>query len=328
MKVRLTQLDGKLPNLALMKLAYWHRAKGDEVTLTRRVTPELFEPDYDVVYASAIFKFTAAKIKRFRQQWPGAIIGGTGVGGTQTVEDIIGHEYEHIDYADYPDYRPSLGFTQRGCRMKCKFCVVPLKEGKPRSVNTVADIWRGEGHPKHLHLLDNDFFGQDEWKDRLNEVRAGNFKICLNQGFNVRLITEEGAEALASVDYRDDQFKRRRLYTAWDNQKDEKVFLRGIGRLIDAGIRPDHIMVYMLVGFAKGETFEQIKRRFDAMVDLGLLPYPMVYDRTRKDLLAFQRWAVTGLYRAVPWRDYQGSRRRERLDTALAPPSLIGMAAE
>jgi hypothetical protein len=37
--------------------------------------------------------------------------------------------------------------------------VVPRKEGKPRSVNTIADIWRGKPWPKHLHLLDNDFFG-------------------------------------------------------------------------------------------------------------------------------------------------------------------------
>ncbi len=26
MNVRLTQIDGKLPNLALMKLAHWHRS--------------------------------------------------------------------------------------------------------------------------------------------------------------------------------------------------------------------------------------------------------------------------------------------------------------
>ena len=39
MKVRLTQLDGKLPNLALMKLAHWHRAQGDEVHLVRTFRP-------------------------------------------------------------------------------------------------------------------------------------------------------------------------------------------------------------------------------------------------------------------------------------------------
>ena len=33
-RVRITQLDGKLPNLALMKLSHWHKSKGDEVYFT------------------------------------------------------------------------------------------------------------------------------------------------------------------------------------------------------------------------------------------------------------------------------------------------------
>lgn len=30
----------------------------------------------------------------------------------------------------------------------------------------------------------------------------------------------------------------------------------------------------------------------------------MPYDQTRRDLKAFQRWAVTGLYKAVPFENY------------------------
>ena len=30
MKIGLIQIDGKMPNLALMKLASWHRKKGDK----------------------------------------------------------------------------------------------------------------------------------------------------------------------------------------------------------------------------------------------------------------------------------------------------------
>jgi len=36
--VRITQLDGKLPNLALMRLAAWHHAQGDAVYWERGVT--------------------------------------------------------------------------------------------------------------------------------------------------------------------------------------------------------------------------------------------------------------------------------------------------
>ena len=306
--VRITQLDGALPNIALMKLAHFHRAQGDDVQVTREIERSLFEPRYDKVYGSAIFKFSEERIARFRTEWPEAVLGGTGTGNPTTVEEVIGHDpYEHYDYAGW-DVDYSIGFTQRGCRLRCKFCVVPTKEGKNRSVNTIADIWRGAPHPKKLHLLDNDFFGQarEDWEARVEEIVSGGFRVCLSQGINVRLIDDAACAALARMEYRDTKFTRRRLYTAWDNLGDEKVFFRGVEKLEKAGIPPKHLMAYMLIGFDSRETWEAIWHRFNRMVELGIKPYPMVYDRSRKDLTAFQRWVNLGLYRIVPWDEYRG----------------------
>lgn len=306
--VRITQLDGALPNIALMKLAHYHRAQGDDVQVTREIERSLFEPRYDKVYGSAIFKFSEERIARFRAEWPEAVLGGTGTGNPATVEEVIGHDpYEHYDYAGW-DVDYSIGFTQRGCRLRCKFCVVPTKEGKNRSVNTIADIWRGAPHPKKLHLLDNDFFGQarEDWEARVDEIVSGGFRVCLSQGINVRLIDDAACAALARMEYRDTKFTRRRLYTAWDNLGDEKVFFRGVEKLDKAGIPPKHLMAYMLIGFDKRETWEAIWHRFNRMVELGIKPYPMVYDRSRKDLTGFQRWVNLGLYRVVPWSEYRG----------------------
>ena len=306
MNIRLTQLDGALPNLALMKLAHWHRAQGDNVTLTRQIHPDFFEPTYDKVYGSSIFSFSQERLMRFQRQWPNAIVGGTGTPFSHTVEDLIGGEYEYHDYTDYPDVDYSIGFTQRGCRLACKFCVVPKKEGKPRSVNTIAEIWRGKPHPKKLHLLDNDFFGNPDWRKRISEIRGGKFRVCLSQGINVRLINQEAAESLATIEYRDTKFQERRLYTAWDNLGDERVFFRGVDLLEAAGVPPKHLMAYMLCGYDKIETWDRIWTRFNKMVDRGIMPYPMVYDGKRKDLKAFQRWVIMGLYRIIPWEEYTG----------------------
>lgn len=322
--VRITQLDGALPNLALMKLAHWHKARGDQVHVTRRIDREIFEPPYDVVYGSAIFSFSAERIARFEREWPGAILGGTGTGSPTTVEQIIGaEEYELYDYEGYPDFDESIGYTQRGCRLKCKFCVVPQKEGKNHSVNTIEQIWRGAPYPRKLHLLDNDFFGQAQWRDRIREIRDGGFKVCLSQGVNVRLIDDEACEALASIEYRCTKFRERRLYTAWDNLRDERVFFAGVERLQRAGIPPKQLMVYMLIGYDPLETWDRIWHRFNRMVALGVKPYPMVYEkRSRPDLRAFQRWVVTGLYRAIPFDQYRVNMRagedksRHQLDLA------------
>lgn len=310
MRVRLTQIDGSLPNLALMKLAHWHRSRGDEVHFTRSVTRDLFEPDYDRVYGSVLFEFSEARLGIFKKTWPGAMIGGSGAGSHLlrfTVEELIGGEYERYDYSDYPEFADSIGFTQRGCRLNCGFCQVRTKEGKPRSVNTIADIWRGNPWPKRLRLLDNDFFGQprEQWQARIREIRDGGFRVNITQGINIRLIDDDCAQALASIQYRDTKFERRKLYTAWDNLKDERVFFRGVECLRRAGIPPTHLRVYMLVGYDAAETWSRIFYRFERMTEMGIEPFVMVKDRSRLDLRAFQRWANLGLYRIVPWAEYR-----------------------
>jgi hypothetical protein len=160
-----------------------------------------------------------------------------------TVEQLIGRPYESYDYSGYPDFTPSIGFTQRGCRLGCRLCLVRQKEGSPQSVNSIYDIWRGEPWPRKLHILNNDFFGVPEWRDRIREMQEGKFRVCLSQGINVRMITEEAAAALASIQYRDTKFKERWLYTAWDNIGDEKKFYAGVARLEAAGI-PHHICAH------------------------------------------------------------------------------------
>jgi hypothetical protein len=182
-----------------MKLAHWHRSQAHTVTLIRRRRRELFDPPYDKVYASAIFSESQKFFFQIKSDWPNAIFGGTGTTNLQTVESIIGNDYEFYDYQDYPHFKESIGFTKRGCRLSCKFCVVPQKEGKPYFLNSIYDIWRGSPHPRKLHLLDNDFFGHDSWRDHIREIIDGNFRVCLSQGINVRMITNETAEALASI---------------------------------------------------------------------------------------------------------------------------------
>jgi hypothetical protein len=313
--VRLTQLDGVLPSLPLMKLSAWHKARGDHVHFSRSPYRSPTEPQYDRVYGSAIFSFSAKRVERFKAEFPDAIIGGTyDITNTNTVEDIVG-DFDGLDYSLWPDFTASIGFTQRGCRLKCGFCVVPRKEGKPRHAATIKDIWRGKPWPKHLHLLDNDFFGvpEEQWQARIEEIRKGGFKVSFTQGVNVRAITQETAEALASVHYSDDQFKRRTLYCAWDNLGDERAFFRGVDILRDAGIPSSHLMAYMLIGYDRRESWERVLYRFHKMADIGIRPFPMVYgDRGRglpgdlpgRTLAQFQRWAVRRFYTVTPFAEY------------------------
>ncbi|HYF57177.1 MAG TPA: hypothetical protein VEA41_23205 [Salinarimonas sp.] len=304
----LIHADGAFPNLALMRLARFFRDSGESVRLVRGRGRELWDSEPGEVYGSSIFAFSGPKRAAIEREWGAVRWGGTGVDLKSSLTEISAQDWERVkpDYSIYPSYQASIGFTQRGCRLSCKFCVVPEKEGKPKAVNSIWDIYRGDNYPRRVLLLDNDFFGQprDAWRERLREIREGCFRVAFCQGINIRQMDEETSRALAETDYWDNEFKRRRIYTAWDNVREESAFRRGLEMLTGAGIPAGRIMVYMLVGFAKGETMDEILYRFNTITGLGCMAYPMVFNNADPKLKALQRWACRGLYKSVPWEQY------------------------
>lgn len=324
--VLLLQLDGSIPNLALMRIAAYHRQRGDKIEF--RAPPKslsiqsgLWDERHDKVYASLIFDKSRPYARELLEVRPDAIIGGSGWDLHRKVEDI-GITDQGLDYSLYPSWPHSIGFTQRGCRLKCSFCRVPVMEGKVKEVATVYDIWRGEPWPRHLLLLDNDFFGQENWRKRIVEIVDGGFKVCWNQGFNVRLIDDEHAEAIASTRYYDDQFKTKRLYTAWDNRRDEERLFRNLELLVRHGVDPDDIVVYMLIGYdhdtkqARPFLTEDDFYRHRRLRDFGCRPYPMPFCRPR-ELVRFQTWAIGAYDKRVSWEEWWSVHGRpEKLDVA------------
>lgn len=312
MKVLLLQLDGKIPNIALMRIATHHRERGDDVELrhgTGAVEVGLFD-DADQIYASLIFTKTRPKAERLKETRPDSVIGGTGWDLATTLE-VHGITTPEQDYSIYPNWKQSVGFTQRGCRLKCSFCVVPSKEGGVKESATIAEIWRGDPMPRELLLLDNDFFGQPHWRERIAEIKDGDFKVSFNQGINARMLNDETAAAIASVRYYDDGMKVRRIYTAWDNRKDESTLFRGLSALAAHGVKPDHIMVYMLIGYWPGETIEDWDYRRAQLRAFGCRPYPMPFVRSH-DAIGFQRWVVGAYDKTISWGDWRSARYEPR----------------
>lgn len=310
MAVLLLHLDGKLPNIALMRVAAHHRALGDQVVLRRAgnlaaVEPRFDDPEWSAVYGSLIFERTRPLAERVAQVYPGAILGGTGWQVESSLE-AVGITTTQQDYGIYPEFRQSIGFTQRGCRLRCGFCVVPRKEGAIREEQTVAELWRGDPWPRELILLDNDFFGQPHWAARIEELRAGRYRVAFSQGINARMLTDDAAAAIASVDYRDDSMRVRRIYTAWDNAKDEHRLFAGLEALTRHGVKPDHIMVYLLVGYWPGETADDRDYRRRMLREFGARPYPMPYQRT-PELVGWQRWVIGAYDKRIPWAEWKAA---------------------
>ena len=308
MKVRLTQIDGIIPNLALMKLSHYYKSKGDEVFFENSITPTIFEPIYDLVYASTIFTESKKKTALMKKHYTNAIIGGTGTDDNTTIEEHLGivGDYPGVDYSIYPKFTNSLGFSQRGCRLSCGFCVVPIKEGKVKSLYGINAIYRGEQFPKNILLLDNDFFGQGDWKQKCIEIIEGDFRVSFFQGINIRLFTEAQAEYLKQIQCYDKEFKQRRIYTAWDNAEDESKFFRGIEILLKH-FKPYQVSVYFLCNYWQSGLTEDIWLRYEKMVALGLRPYAMIFDKSilppNHDLKVFQNWVNSQNHNANPTRE-------------------------
>ena len=154
MRIALIDVDGhNFPNLALMRISAYHKARGDEV--------EWWWSDlihYDIVYMSKIFSDAYSKDVPEPMNCDKVIKGGTGycisLGEDgkehfdQSKNFSLPDEVEHMfpDYSIYPQYDFAVSMTSRGCPRQCSFCHVAAKEGcMSRKVANVSDFWHRGG---------------------------------------------------------------------------------------------------------------------------------------------------------------------------------------
>ncbi len=305
MKVGLYDVDSKIPNLALMKISAYHKARGDEV--------ELYSPiaaaNYGKVYASKIFDFSPSDYLN-----PDTMeIGGTGYDiKSELSRQVQAYKPDYTLY-NYPD---NIGFTMRGCRLKCSFCVVPKKEGSPKTASTIHALWQQRNSDK-LMLLDNDFFGNPQWADRMAELRETGLKVNFNQGLNIRNLKPVQARDLARVNFRNPSFKSKQVAFAWDDPRHEKLIHKGIQTCIDAGIKPYQMMFYVLIGYHSTE--DEDLHRVKILREYGCDPYVMPYNKFDTYQKWFTRWVNhKAIFKTVPWGDYkQGVKTPQKNDDQL-----------
>ena len=280
-RVAIHSVDGrKFPNLALMRIAAWHKAQGDTV--------EWFTPlmTYDRVYASKVFRFTPDD-----PYLPAdAIRGGTGYGDYTRLPPEI--ENTPPDYRIYPEFREAYGFLTRGCPNRCPWCVVPQKEGELHTVADIADICRtNTGFRRDVILMDNNFLAAplDFIRGQMEKANALRLRLDFNQATDARLYNDETARIMAGVHY----LKTARL--ACDTDAILPDVLTAMRLLRRHGLRKD-IMVYILT---KNETIQSALHRIEAITaaDRRAVPFVMPYRdlennavKPSPELRALARW--------------------------------------
>lgn len=189
MRVGLIAVDSKHPNLALMKISSHHKRQGDQVEWHEE------NKHYDVVYLSKIFNFSPDFDKPIDADR--IVKGGTGY----DIYSKLPEEMEFVvpDYSIYPDIdnRTAYGFLTRGCPNKCKWCVVPRKEGPVHPYMDVDDV-AVDGRNK-LVLMDNNVLACEYGLQQIDKIAERGYRVDFNQALDARLITEDVARRLAKV---------------------------------------------------------------------------------------------------------------------------------
>ena len=242
------------PNLALMKLSAYHKARGDEILLNF----PLDRPD--ITYASCVFTWNAKGENKIP---PSAIIGGSGI----DLKAELPPEVEHTmpDYSLYPGLDYSLGFTSRGCIRRCPWCVVPEKEGNIMPWARIYEFW--DRHHRKIILLDNNLLATPNWQQTMESLIAEELEVDFYQGLDIRLLNEDNIDYLKRV-------KAKQLRFAFDDIACESALRRGIQLLLDNGIPSRRLLFYFLYGFGDDETaVERAKILLSYNVDI----YPMLY---------------------------------------------------
>ncbi|HYB60448.1 MAG TPA: hypothetical protein VEH50_03125 [Methylomirabilota bacterium] len=205
----------KFPPLGLMRLATYHRSRGDRVAFVRGQHRWAGVRRWDRIYVASSFTwelprtantidFYLASVKKPKDIY----VGGVGVTllpeyirqrssctvvegpldapgrlgpGTPAIANLV-PDYSILKRLDY-EYNPRDAYFVRitkGCIRSCKFCAVPLLEKEFGLMSPlgrqVSEARQQHGEKQHLVVMDNNILGVPEIADIITEIRALGFE--------------------------------------------------------------------------------------------------------------------------------------------------------
>lgn len=308
MNIGLIDVDSKnFPNLALMKISAYHKAKGDDV--------EWWFPlkHYDIVYCSKVYGDEYSKMDNSCIQADKIIYGGTGfaikiIDGKEVYEKtddgVLPFEVEHMypDYSLYPKLTKgkAFGFLTRGCPNNCAFCSVSKKEGfVTHKTADLTEWWSGQ---KEIVLLDANILAcRKHHIELLEQLAESGARVDFTQGLDARFINPQNIEVLKRI-------RIKTMHFAFDFMKNEKRIVKGLKLAKEElNISDRDAIVYMLTNF--DTSIKDDLYRVKLIQSVGYAPDVRIYRKNalpkRHILRDLQRWSNNRrIYRSCKFFDY------------------------
>lgn len=290
MRIGLIDVDGhNFPNLALMKISAYHKARGDTV--------EWWFGDlvhYDIVYKSKIFSDEYSRDVEDPINADVVIKGGSGycihLEDGREVFDLkenisLPHEIESCfpDSSLYPQFNYSLCRTTVGCPRNCAFCHVSQKEGLcSKQVAELSDYWRGG--TKVIKVLDANITACRNKRELFKDYAESGAIIDFTQGLDIRLLNDRDI-------YDINRMRLENIHFAWDDPgEDLTESFRYYAKKAKHHPHGSWGAVYVLTGF-DSEISEDLFRIY-RLRELGFDPFVMIYNKknARQELIDLQQW--------------------------------------
>ena len=312
----------KFPPLGLMRIASYHKKKGDYVEFVKGVKKIGFKPDK--IYITTLFTYqykeTIRTVRYYKKQFPSSDIW---VGGilASTRPDLFKNEGVRVhkgllkkvesyppDYSLFPDWDASITFSSRGCVNKCPFCCVPKIEGKIYSRNWIKDI-----NPKFKKILflDNNWTAKDknDWLEDIKLLKElkkkGVNNLDFNQSIDCRITNEEHFKQMKGLPIDPMRF-------SFDHMGQDKFCQKAIKLAKKYGFGRIHVDVL----YNWEDTIEDFYYRLKEINLLGVTAIPMRYvplDRIDREYVGknWTKFESNGINRINPYPNGQISSKKK-----------------
>lgn len=227
--------------------------------------PNMLIPDHDEVHISCTFTWDRPRCKDLFLDFQAITDRPVLLGGPAFKSKPDGFQQGMY-------LKSNVIFTSRGCNNSCRWCGVPVVEGK------LVELPIVEGNI----IQDNNFLQcSREHKEKVFEMLKGQSGICFKGGLETRLIDDHFVNCLVNLGVK----RVKELWLACDTDSALEPLRIAVKKLNEAGFNRNKIYCYALIG----DDMEKNEARLREIFNIGAMPRAQLYQHFEDEKIEYSK---------------------------------------